>query len=58
MPGRHDDAQDDRFHLPKPEWRAWLCILAGPILFIILGSLGGLLPATFACVFVSALGGS
>jgi hypothetical protein len=47
---------DDQFHLPKPEWRAWLCILAGPILFIILGSLGGLLPATFACVFVSALG--
>ena len=38
------------------EWRGWACILAGPILFIILGNLGGLIPATFACVFVSALG--
>jgi hypothetical protein len=47
---------DDQLIMPKPEWRAWLCILAGPILFIILGNLGGLIPATFACVFVSALG--
>jgi hypothetical protein len=49
-------SDDDQLTIPKPEWRAWLCILAGPILFIILGSLGGLIPATFACVFVSALG--
>jgi hypothetical protein len=49
-------AVDDQLIMPKPEWRAWLCILAGPILFIILGNLGGLIPATFACVFVSALG--
>ena len=47
---------DDQLIMPKPEWRAWACILAGPILFIILGNLGGLLPATFACVFVCALG--
>jgi putative Ca2+/H+ antiporter (TMEM165/GDT1 family) len=47
---------DDQMSYPKPEWIAWLCILAGPILFIILGNYGGLLPATFACVFVSALG--
>ena len=47
---------DDQLIMPKPEWRAWLCILAGPILFIILGNLGGLIPATFACVFVAALG--
>jgi hypothetical protein len=49
-------AADDQLHLPKPEWRAWACILAGPLLFIILGNYGGLIPATFACVFVSALG--
>jgi hypothetical protein len=47
---------DDQLIMPKPEWRAWACILAGPVLFIILGNLGGLIPATFACVFVSALG--
>src|SRR6266852_8362131 len=49
-------ADDDQLIIPKPEWRAWACILAGPVLFIILGNLGGLVPATFACVFVSALG--
>jgi hypothetical protein len=47
---------DDQLIIPRPEWRAWACILAGPVLFIILGNLGGLIPATFACVFVSALG--
>ena len=41
---------------PHPQWFAWLCILAGPFLFIIFGSIGGMVPATFACVFVSALG--
>lgn len=47
---------DDLLHLPNPQWRAWGCILAGPVLFIVLGNYGGLVPATFACVFVSALG--
>jgi hypothetical protein len=43
--------------LPEhPQWLAWLCILAGPFLFIVFGSVGGMAPATFACVFVSALG--
>jgi hypothetical protein len=40
----------------RPEWRGWSCIIAGPILFIVLGFYGGMIPATFACVFVSALG--
>jgi len=39
-----------------PQWRGWFCIIAGPVLFIILGRYGGMVPATFACVFVSALG--
>jgi len=51
-----DAEDDDQMSYPKPEGFAWLCILAGPIFFIILGSYFGLLPATFACVFVSALG--
>jgi uncharacterized membrane protein YhaH (DUF805 family) len=40
----------------KPQWWGWFCILAGPILFIALGHNFGMIPATFACVFVSALG--
>jgi hypothetical protein len=47
---------EDELVMPKPEWRAWGCILVGPIAFIILGNYGGLIPATFACVFISAIG--
>jgi hypothetical protein len=48
---------DEQASVPKrPEWRGWFCILAGPILFIILGLYGGMVPAAFACVFVCALG--
>lgn len=39
-----------------PEWRGWLCILGGVIAFVVLGEHGGLLPATFASVFISAMG--
>ena len=48
---------EDEAILPKnKEWRGWGCILAGPILFIIMGHYFGMAPGTFACVFVSALG--
>lgn len=48
---------EDEDILPEhPEWLGWGCILAGPICFIIFGSLGGMLPGVFTCVFVSALG--
>ena len=50
------DGVDERILPEHPEWLGWGCILAGPLLFIICGSYGGLVPATFACVFVSALG--
>jgi hypothetical protein len=40
----------------KSEWWGWFCIIAGPILFIILGRYGGMVPGAFACVFVTALG--
>ena len=41
---------------PPPEWRGWFCIVAANIAFIVLGRYGGLLPATFAVVFIAALG--
>lgn len=40
----------------RPEWRGWLCITGGIVAFILLGKYTGLLPATFAIVFISALG--
>lgn len=39
-----------------PEWRGWSCILLGVIAFIVVAQYGGLLPATFAVVFISAKG--
>lgn len=51
-----DGTEDENILPPSPQWFAWLCILAGPFLFIIFGSIGGMAPGTFACVFVSALG--
>lgn len=42
---------------PRPaDWRGRGCVLAGPVMFILGGAYLGLAPATFACVFVSALG--
>ena len=55
-------ADSEEAALPHAEWRGWFCILAGPALFIVLGRatpwvpVYGMLPATFACVFVAALG--
>jgi len=42
--------------LDHPEWRGWLCILAGGASFIVLASYTGMLLASFFCVFISALG--
>jgi putative Ca2+/H+ antiporter (TMEM165/GDT1 family) len=41
---------------PHNDWRAWLCIIAGPSLFIVLGDAVGYVPATLVSVFVAALG--
>jgi hypothetical protein len=50
-------SDDDERILPaNPEWYAWLCILMGPVAFIVFGEFFGLVPATFACVFIPALG--
>lgn len=40
----------------RTEWRGWFCICASMVAFAMLGRYGGLLPATFACVFIAALG--
>jgi len=50
------DDRDQRILPEHPQWWGWLCILAGPVLFIVFGRYFGLIPGTFACVFVSALG--
>jgi hypothetical protein len=50
------DEGDEPIMPEQPQWWGWFCILAGPALFILFGSYGGLAPATFACVFMSALG--
>ena len=50
------EADDKKFLPDNPQWFGWLCILGGPVLFIILGEYGGMIPAVFACVFVCALG--
>jgi energy-converting hydrogenase Eha subunit E len=47
---------EERILPPNPQWWGWFCIIAGPALFILLGTYFGLIPATFACVFVSSLG--
>jgi hypothetical protein len=48
---------DDKTFLPdNPQWFGWACIICGPILFIIFGMFGGMIPAIFSCVFVCALG--
>jgi hypothetical protein len=39
-----------------PEWRGWICIILGIVAFIVLGKYGGLVPATFGLVFISAMG--
>lgn len=36
--------------------RPWICVVCGVLAFIVLGQYGGLVPATFALIFISALG--
>jgi hypothetical protein len=48
---------EDQSILPEhPEWWAWFCILMSPVLFVLFGRYFGMIPATFACVFIAALG--
>lgn len=54
--GAADPSSQERILPAQPQWWGWACIIAGPIMFIIFGTYGGLVPGTFACVFVAALG--
>ena len=49
-------AVDEAAGLPAFEWRAWSGIIGGTVAFIVFGEYGGLVPATFAIVFISAMG--
>lgn len=53
--GRWAAPDDTKRPLP-PEWRGWSCICLSIVAFAVLGHYFGLLPATFAIVFISALG--
>jgi putative tricarboxylic transport membrane protein len=55
-PSEDGHEEDQRILPANPQWWGWLCILAGPVLFIVLGHKFGMIPGTFACIFVSALG--
>jgi hypothetical protein len=50
------DPHPGNTHSRLPDRRGSVCIIAGTIAFVVLGKYGGLLPATFAIVFISALG--
>jgi putative Ca2+/H+ antiporter (TMEM165/GDT1 family) len=48
---------EDQAILPEhPQWWGWFCILMSPVLFIVFGRYFGMIPGTFACVFIAALG--
>jgi hypothetical protein len=48
---------EDPHHAPTTmDWRGWVAIISGVALFMALCEFVGLLPAIFACVFVSAMG--
>jgi heme A synthase len=52
-----DASEENQNILPEsPQWWAWFCILMSPILFIVFGRFFGMIPGTFACVFIAALG--
>ena len=48
--------EGERILPERMEWRGWVCILAGPLMFILFGKYLGMAAATFMCVFVAALG--
>jgi putative Ca2+/H+ antiporter (TMEM165/GDT1 family) len=52
-----DGSEREESILPEhPEWLAWACILLSPVFFILFGRYFGMIPGTFACVFIAALG--
>ena len=54
--GEPGHAEDQSILPAEPQWLAWFCILMSPICFILFGRYFGMIPATFSCVFIAALG--
>jgi hypothetical protein len=50
------DEHEESILPASPQWWAWSCILVSPVAFIVFGRYFGMAPATFACVFIAALG--
>lgn len=55
-PSSDDHGGDQRILPENPQWWPWLCILLSPVFFIFFGRYFGMIPGTFACVFIAALG--
>jgi hypothetical protein len=55
-PSAQDSEHNESILPESPQWWAWFCILMSPVLFILFGRYFGMAPATFACVFIAALG--
>lgn len=55
-PSGEGHEEDQRILPEHPQWWAWLCILLSPAAFIFFGRYFGMIPATFSCVFIAALG--
>jgi putative Ca2+/H+ antiporter (TMEM165/GDT1 family) len=55
-PSDYEHDQDQRLLPEHPQWWAWFCILMSPVLFIFFGRYFGMIPGTFACIFIAALG--
>lgn len=53
---RTPDGEDEDILPDHPEWWAWACILTSPLAFMLFGTYFGMMPGTFACVFVAAMG--
>ena len=53
-----DEPPAEMAHLAGPvvQWRGWLCIVGAALAFVVLGGHGGLVPASFASVFIAAMG--
>jgi hypothetical protein len=50
-------AEADQHESPREaDWRGWLCIIFSVVAFVILGKYTGFLLASFATVFISAMG--
>ena len=57
-PDSHAAALPGAHEIRAPDWRGAAAIMVAVALFILLADRAGLAPATFACVFVGALGTS